>query len=375
MRGALTGAEETLTVRVYGHELDIVRKKAQEIRELLGKVPGVRDPRIEQAAAEPALEVEVDVDRAARHGLKPGDVRRAVSTLVSGITVGALFQDQKVFDVIVWGAPHVRENLSRIEDLKIDSDEDKLVRLGDIAHVRVAESDSVIRRVGVSRRVDVDANVSGRPLGEVARDVAQRVAGVPFPFEYHAQVLGEHVERRTALRSIYPHLVTALVVIFLLLQAAMGSWRLAALSILGVPVAMFGGFVAVAISGGAFTLGSLLGFLAVLGLTVRNGIGLVRHFQYLEQSAAELFGEELVRRGVREQFVPIVASALVIGIAVLPIALFGTVGGLEIAQPMAVVILGGVVTSTVATLLLAPALYLRFGATTAIDVLELETQS
>ena len=149
MREALTGREETLTVRVYGHELEIIQAKAEEIRRILGKINGVEDPRIEQAAAEPTLEVEVDLDRASRYGLKPGDIRRATSAMVSGITVGALFQEQKVFDVVVWGAPEVRNNLSDIQGLMIDTEDDEQVRLGDVAHVRIGQSNSVIRRQGV----------------------------------------------------------------------------------------------------------------------------------------------------------------------------------------------------------------------------------
>jgi Cu/Ag efflux pump CusA len=372
MREALTGREETLTVRVYGHDLEIVRGKAQEIRRILESIKGVEDIRVEQAAAEPTLEVEVDLERAGKHGLKPGDIRRATSALVSGITVGALFQDQKVFDVVVWGAPEIRDNLSDIEGLMIDTEDEEQVRLGDVANVRIGKSDSVIRRQGVSRRIDIDADVEGRPLSEVTREVQRRIGEVQFPFEYHAQVLGEQVERRTALRSIYPHLIVAAVLIFLLLQVALGSWRLAALSVLGIPVALFGGLVATWISGGSLSLGSLLGFVTVFGLTVRNAIMVVKHFQTLEQTGAEKFGEALVRRGVREQFVPVVASAIVVGLVVLPFVLLGSIAGLEIAHPMAVVILGGVATSTIVTLVMTPALYLRFGAATAADELHLE---
>jgi Cu/Ag efflux pump CusA len=372
MREALTGREETFTIRVYGHDLEIVRDKADEIRRILESIKGVEDVRVEQAAAEPTLEVEVDLERASKHGLKPGDIRRATSALVSGITVGALFQDQKVFDVVVWGAPDIRGNLSDIRGLMIDTEDDDQVRLGDVANVRIGKSDSVIRRHGVSRRIDVDADVEGRPLGEVMREVARRIADVKFPFEYHAEVLGEHVERRTALRSIYPHIFVAAVLVFLLLQAALGSWQLAALSVLGIPAALFGGLVATAISGGTLSLGALLGFVTVLGFTVRNGIMLVSHVQALEQSGAEAFGEALVRRGLREQFVPVVASAVVVGLAVLPFVLLGSIAGLEIAYSMAVVILGGVVTSVIVTLVMIPALYLRFGAATAADELHLE---
>jgi CzcA family heavy metal efflux pump len=375
MREALTGREETLTVRVYGHDLEIIRAKAEEIHRILESIKGIDDIRLEQVAAEPTLEVEVDLDRAARHGLKPGDIRRATSALVSGITVGALFQEQKVFDVVVWGVPEIRNNLSDINGLMIDTEDDEQVRLGDVARVRIGKADSVIRRQGVSRRIDVDAEVVGRPLSEVMREVARRIGEVKFPFEYHAQVLGEHVERRTALRSIYPHLIVAAVLIFLLLQAALGSWRLATLSALGIPVALFGGLLATAISGGTLSLGSLLGFVTVFGLTVRNSLMVVKHFQTLEQTGAEKFGEALVRRGLREQFVPVVASAVAVGLAVLPFVLLGSIAGLEIAYPMAVVILGGVVTSTIVTLILTPALYLKFGAATAADELQLEARA
>ena len=374
MREALTGTEESLTVRVYGHDLDVIRGKAQEIRKILESIKGVEDIRVEQAAAEPTLEVEVDLERAGKHGLKPGDIRRATSTLVSGITVGALFQDQKVFDVVVWGAPEIRDNLSDIKGLMIDTEDDEQVRLGDVADVRIGKADSVIRRQGVSRRIDIDADVEGRPLSDVAREVGQRIGEVQFPFEYHAQVLGEHVERRTALRSIYPHLIVAAVLIFLLLQVALGSWRLAVLSVLGIPVALFGGLVATGISGGTLSLGSLLGFVTVFGLTVRNSIMVVKHFQSLEQTGAEKFGEALVRHGLSDQIVPVVGSAIAVGFAVLPFVLLGSIAGLEIAYPMAVVILGGVVTSTIVTLVMTPALYLRFGAATAADELSSRKQ-
>src|SRR5262249_36774856 len=149
-------------------------------------------------------------------------------------------------------------------------------------------------------------------------------------------------------------------------------WRLAVLSTLGIPVVLVGGLLATAIAGGGLSLGSVLGFVTVLGLTVRNAILLVSHFQVLERSGAEQFGEALVLRGIREQFLPVVASAIIIGLAVLPFAMLGSIAGLEIAHPMAVVILGGVVTSTIVTLVMTPALYLKFGAATAMDELQLE---
>lgn len=364
MRETLTGAEEQITVRVYGHDLQIIRAKAEEIREVLSKIEGIENPRVEIPADKTTIEIKVDLDKARVYGLKPGDVRRAASSLVAGIRVGSLFEEQKVFDVMVWGVPEVRANVASIRDLLIDAETPKgaLVRLADVADVSTVAAPGVIRRHGVSRRIDIDADVRGREIGAVSNDVARRIKDVSFPFEYHAQVLGEHFSQRAAFRSLGGYLVAASIIAFLVLQAALGSWRLAALSIVSVPVTLLGCLVATAIGGGEFSLGTLLGFAAVLGLTARHGIMLVRHFQHLEQTEGEPFGEAVIMRGVRERFLSIVATAISVGLLFLPFVVLGDTAGLEIAHPMAVAILGGIVTSTAVTLGVIPALYLRFGA-------------
>ncbi len=373
MRETLTGEDETVSVRVYGHDQDIIRAKAEEIRELLSKIEGIENPQVEAQAEKTTIEVKVDLAKASGHGLKPGDVRRAASSLVSGITVGALFQDQKVFDVVVLGSPAIRANLSDMRNLMIDKSSGGQVRLADVADVRTVASPGVIRRQGVSRRIDIEAGVKGEDVAEVSDEVARRIKEVAFPFEYHAQVRGEHFAQRAALRPLYGYLAAAALICFLLLQAALGSWRLALLAIAGVPVALLGGFLAVLATGGVFTLGSMLGFVTVLGLGVRNCIMLVRHFQSLELHG-EAFGEALVQRGLHERFPAIVASAITVALLVLPFVVLGEVAGLEIVHSTAVVVLGGLVTTTLLTLVCVPALYLRFGARTAHDTLGLAAE-
>jgi Cu/Ag efflux pump CusA len=256
LRETLTGRDDTLTVRIYGHDLNIIRGKAEEIRGVLSKIEGIEDPRVELQAEEAAIEIEVDVERANKHGLKPGDVRRATSSLLSGITVGGLFQEQKVFDVVVWGSPKNRSNFSNVANLLLDTESGGQVRLADVASVRTAPVTTVIQRQGVSRFIDVDAEISGRSVSDVARDVTRQMKTIAFPFEYHAQVLGEHVERQAALRSIYGYFAAAAIIGFLLLQAALRSWRLAALSIIGVPLVALGGLLAVYIDEGVFSHGA-----------------------------------------------------------------------------------------------------------------------
>ena len=375
LREALTGDPDTLTVRVYGNSLDILRAKAEEIRASMAKIPGVEDPRIELQIEEPSIEVKVDVDRAAEYGLKPGDVRRATSAMVAGITVGALFEDQKVFDVVVWGRPELRDNIDDVRNMMINSESGSQVRLAQVADVSIAPATSIIRRQGSSRRIDVSAKVDERALGDVADDVAKSVKQIAFPFEHRAEVLGEYKEQRAALRSIYSYIAAAAVLMFLLTQAVVRSWTLSALSLLGVPIAVLGGLAAIAITDGTFSLGSLLGFGAVLALMVRQGIGLIAHFQYLQLNEGEPFGEKLVRRGVQEQFRSVIASSLTTLALVFPFAIMGDIAGLEIAHPLAVVVLGGVVTSTLGTLFVLPALYARFGGGWTADRLDLEMET
>jgi Cu/Ag efflux pump CusA len=375
LREALTGDPDSLTVRIYGNSLEVIRAKAEEIRASMAKIPGIENPLVELQIEEPAIEVKVDVDRAASYGLKPGDIRRATSAIVGGITVGALFEDQKVFDVVVWGRPELRDNIDDVRNLMINSEDGSQVRLAQVANVSIGPATSIIRRQGSSRRIDVSAKVDERALGDVAEDVAKSIKQIAFPFEHRAELLGEYKEQRAALRSIYSYMAAAAVLMFLLTQAVLRSWALSALSLLGIPIAVLGGLAAIALTDGTFSLGSLLGLGAVLALMVRQGVGLVAHFQYLQLHEGEPFGEELVRRGVQEQFPSVIASSVTTLALVLPFAIMGDVAGLELAHPLAVVVLGGVVTSTLGTLLVLPALYARFGGGWTADHLDLEMET
>jgi CzcA family heavy metal efflux pump len=345
----LTGADKPLVVRVYGEDLTLLRGQADRVRQLMSDVDGVVDPRVEQAEEQPTLEIEVDLARAQRLGIKPGDVRRAEATLLQGIQVGSVFEDQKVFDVVVKGVPGTRLSLDSVRDLLIDRPGGGHVRLGDVADVRVVPKPIAIERDASSRRIDVAAGVGGRSLGAVADDVRARLASTNLPLEYHAEVLKSTTGEEIGAIGMLAFAIGALVAAYLLLQAAFGSWRLAALVCLMLPVALVGGVLAALLAGAEFSLGSMLGLLALLGITARTSVLLVRHFQ--DRPANE--------RGAGERLVPVVATAAALALLALPFVILGTLPGLEIVHPMAVAILGGLVTATFASLFLLPAAYLR----------------
>jgi Cu/Ag efflux pump CusA len=234
--------------------------------------------------------------------------------------------------------------------------------LEDVAEVRVASALATISREAISRRIDVGFNVRGRALGSVARDVESALQQVTFPRESHAELLGGYAQRQAARLRILIAGIVAVIGIYLLLQAAFESWRLAALILAIVPWALAGGVLAAFVAGGGvMSLGELAGLVTILGIAVRNGIMLIRHYQHLEEKEGETFGLGLVLRGSREQVAPIMMTAAITGLVLVPFVLFGDIAGHEIARPMAIVVLSGLVTSTVLNLFVMPALYLRFG--------------
>ena len=236
------------------------------------------------------------------------------------------------------------------------------MRLGTIADIRIRPTPNVIARVGQSRKIDVSANAKGRALSSVARDVERAVKTVPLPLGYHIEVLGENVERETAQQHLLIAGLLAVAVIFFLLYTSFESWRLALLSFSTLPWALVGGLLAAFFTnGGILSLGSLVGLLTILGIATRNGIMMISHFQHLEKEEGETFGLALVLRGARERIAPILMTALTTGLALLPLVVRGNIPGQEIEYPMAMVILGGLLTSTLLNLLVVPSLYLRFG--------------
>jgi CzcA family heavy metal efflux pump len=364
---ALAGSAKALVVRVYGPEREVLQRVAQDVRQALSRVDGLANVTVEDPVEKPQIKVKVDLDAAARVGLKPGDVRRQAATIFNGLEVGKIFEQQKVFDVVVWSAPETRNSVSSVRELLLETPGGGHVRLGELAEVSVTPAAAIIRRDAVSNYIDVGANVAGRDVASVAGDVERQLHQVRFPLEYHTVVLGEYAERRAARNRMLAIAAVAAVATFLLLHAAFGSWRLATGAFLALPAALAGGVLAAFAGGGVLSLGSLVGFLAVLGIAARQSILLIRHYQHLEQHEGETFGPGLVLRGTRERLRPILTTAAATAVALLPLVYFGGIPGLEIEHPMAVVMLGGLVTATLVNLFVVPALYVVFGSSPELE--------
>jgi Cu/Ag efflux pump CusA len=361
IREVLTGSSDTVVIRIYGQDLHELDHKADEVRAALEGIPGIVDLKKELHMEQPQIEVEVDLAKAQEYGLKPGDVRRAAAFLIQGEEIGDLFFGAKIYGVNVWTPREARDSLSDVQNLWIDTPDGGRVRLSEVADVRIGAVPNVIAREDQSRKIDVSANVKDRDLGAVAADVEAAVKSIEFPLGYHAEVLGEFKERQAAQNNLLLAGAFAVIAIFFLLYTSFDNWRMTVLTFVTLPWALVGGALAAYWTSGTITLGSMVGLLTILGIATRNGIMMISHFQHLEEKEGEPFGPGLVQRGARERIAPIMMTALTTGLALLPLVIAGDIPGQEIEYPMAIVILGGLITSTLLNLLVLPTLYLRFG--------------
>ncbi|HEU5043447.1 MAG TPA: efflux RND transporter permease subunit [Nocardioidaceae bacterium] len=346
-----------LDVRVYGQDLATLHAQATRVAAAVSRIPGVVAPRVSMPTLQPTLEVRVRLADAQRHGLRPGDVRRSAATLLSGLLVGNLYENNEVFDVVVWGSPATRANADSVRHLLLDTPGGGHVRLGRLATVRVVPQPTVITHDDISRHVDVTAAVHGTDPATVAGQVTHRLQAMRFPLEYHAEVVPATSSLTGMRLPLALVLITVLVAVFLLLQAATRSWRLATLLLVTIPLGAAGGVLAGLPTGVVATAGGLAGLFLVLAFTARSCLQLVSRFR-----AA---GADGVVAATRDRLVPMLTSAAVIAAAVLPFTVVGQPAGLEILHAFGLVVLGGLLSSLLLTVLVVPALYLRLAPANA----------
>jgi Cu/Ag efflux pump CusA len=358
-RDIIPEPEDNVVVRIYGDRYDVLERTAGNVQSAIKGIAGIHELKVKLPQHEPALETEVDLAKAQQHGLKPGDVRRAAACLVSGIPVGSLYEDQKVFDVVVWSTPENRHDIDTIRNLMIDAPSGARVRLGDIADVRIAPSASVIRHDAVKRYVDVVADVQNRDLTKVAADINQKLAGLKFPLEYHARVLGDYAIPNEARNHLILLSAIAAIGIYFVLQSAFGNWSLSTAVFVTLPAGLVGGALAGLIfTGPTLSLGAFAGLLAVFGVTACTNILQIHRYQSSGGS-----------NGAASVLVPTIATA----IALTPVLFIGDVPGLEIIRPMVTVALGSLITSALYSLFAIPVLFQLFGSSrnTELDDLDL----
>jgi Cu/Ag efflux pump CusA len=350
---------DEVVVRIYGQEYDTLAAEAARVRERLDQIDGTADVTVATQPKEAQIEVRVDLNAAEKYGLTPGEVRRAAAILVAGIEVGSLFQQQKVFEVMVVGTPGLRHDLSAVKDLLIDAGDGRQVRLGDVAGVAVTSVPTVLKHSKVSRFVDVTVAVEGRGVGDVAADARAAIGAITFPLEYHSEVLRTYADQRATELDHLGLAVAAAVAILLLFQAYLRSWKLALVAFAGLPLAMSGGVLALGLAGRDPGLGTLLGALVITALYSRMVLALFGSYRRLAPGRGGRPRADVIIGGTRDRFIPVVTALAGATVLLLPMVAMGDRAGLELLNPMAVFALGGLLTTAAVTLFLLPLVYAR----------------
>lgn len=356
----LSGTRAQLAIKLSGPDLVTLRTKAEEVRAVMQNVPGIVDLFAEPQVGVPQVQINLNRQAAAAVGLRAGDLAHNIEIALNGHVASQVMEEQKVFDVIVRFDDSVRASLNSLGRTLVDTPTGTKVPLAQVADLRPDQGPNTINRENAQRRIVVQANVSGRDLGSVVDDVRAAInSRVQLPVGYTVQYGGQFEAQEKAARQITLLSGLAIIGIFVLLYLALKSARSAVLVMANLPLALIGGIVMVFLSSGTLSIASLIGFITLFGIATRNGIMLITHYHHLIEREGCSFREAIVR-GSMERLSPILMTALVTGVGLIPLALGKGDPGKEIQQPMAVVILGGIFTSTFLNMVVIPALYLKF---------------
>ncbi len=358
----LSGATAQVVINVFGDDLDVIDRKAQEVARVVSKVDGAVDVQVASPPGVPQMVVRLRPERLKQFGFHPLDVLESVQTGYQGTVVGQTYEGNRTFDVTVILDQAVRREPEGIGALVLRNSEGMQVQLRELAEVYATTGRYGVLHDGARRRQAVTCNVSGRDPASFVAEARKRVrSAVVFPAGVYPVFTGVTEARARAQREILLHSVIAGVGIVLLLALVFGNVRNLLLVLANLPFALVGGVLAVFMTGGWLSVGSLVGFVTLFGITMRNSIMMVSHFEHLVTAEGMTWGLEAALRGASERLVPVLATALVTGLGLLPIAVGSGEPGREVEGPMAIVILGGLVTSTMLNVLVLPTLALRYG--------------
>jgi cobalt-zinc-cadmium resistance protein CzcA len=354
----IAGVRSDIAIKLFGDDLDTLARKAGEIARAVGKVRGVEDVKVEQVAGLPQLQIRIDRAAISRYGLNVEDVNNVVESIVAGKEVGQVYEGEQRYGLVVRLSETAGHDVEAIKGLLITAPNGARIPLSQLAEIALVEGPAQISREDARRRIAVELNVRGRDIGSFVSE-AQAAIGrqVELPAGYYVKWGGqfEHLERATKrLLFVVP---LALFLIFVLLFTTFGSARQALLVYTGIPFAVIGGVFALALRGLPFSISAGVGFIALFGVAVLNGLVMVTYINHMREEGRGL--EEAVKEGAETRLRPVLMTALVASLGFIPMAV-ATSAGAEVQRPLATVVIGGLVTSTLLTLLLLPALYRWF---------------
>lgn len=361
-----SGVRAQIAVKLFGDDLQVLRSKAEEIRNAIQTVEGATDVSIERQVLIPQIRFNVDRAKAAQYGLQPGEITQTLETALNGRIVSQAIEGARRYDVAVRFDDASRNSIDALRNVTIDTPQGTQIPISAVATIENLPGPNQILRENAKRRIVIGSNVAGRDLGSVAQEIQKKIAAqVSLPEGYFIEYGGQFEATREATRTLSLLTFFSLVAIFFLLIKALGDWRSALQVMINIPLALIGAVIALLLSGGVFSIATLVGFISLVGITSRNGIMMISHYLHLMKEEGEDFTEEMIIRGSLERLVPVMMTALTAGLSLLPLAIAADAPGKEILHPLAVVVLGGIITSTLLDQIVTPAVFYKFGRPSA----------
>ncbi|MCL4204513.1 MAG: CusA/CzcA family heavy metal efflux RND transporter [Pirellulaceae bacterium] len=368
----LSGVTAKIGIKLYGDDLEILRRKADELKRAISEVEGVTDLQVEPQIDIPQLRIQIDGQKLKLYGLVREDINEFVETSMNGEVVSEVLLGQRTFDLLVRLDESYREDLDAVRRLSIDLPGGGTTMLASVAKIYETGGPNTINRENVRRRIIIQCNTSGRGLVDVVQDIQTRIKPVEqsLPTGYFVSLEGQFESQRSASRMIAALFTLSLVGVFLVLYTMFHSVNLSLQVMIALPMAFIGSVAALYVTNQTLTVAAMVGFISLCGIASRNGILLINHYLHLVQHEGETWSREMIVRAGKERLAPVLMTALTSGIGLLPLAMAAGEPGKEILYPVATVIIGGLITSTFLEFLVRPALFWKFGMAAAKNVVE-----
>ena len=359
----LSGVQAQVAIKLYGDDLDVLRAKLKEMQKIVAGVPGVKDLMPEPQISIPQLRIELNRDQLARYGLTTGDVNEFIETAMHGRVISEVLQGQRTFDLFVRLDERYRENLEAMSRMSLDLPEGGTTPLSSVATIYQAGGPNTINREQVRRRIVLQCNTAGRGLVDVVRDIQSRLKPVQdsLPTGYFIEYGGQFQSQQTASRMIAVLFCLSLGGMFLVLFTMFRSVNFSLQVMAALPMAFIGAVAAIIVTGQTLTIASMVGFISLCGIATRNGILLLDHYLHLVKYEGEIWSREMMVRAGQERLAPVLMTALTAGIGLVPLAMAAGQPGKEILYPVATVIIGGLISSTLLEFFVRPALFWTIG--------------
>jgi len=358
----LSGVRAQIAVKLFGDDLSQLRSYATQIETAMKTVNGIVDLQIEKQVLIPQVRIKIKREEAGKYGLTAGDITKILETAYNGVVVSQILDGQKTYDLVVRFDDKYRDDIDKIKFSLIDLPTGSKIPLSTVADVLVDKGPNIINRENVKRRIVIQANVSGRDLGSVVEEIQKKIGSdVKLPSGYFITYGGQFEAQRSASKLILILSIFSFAAIFLVLYMHFKSAIIVSQILLNIPLALIGSVIAIYLTGGVMSIASMVGFVTLTGIASRNGIMRISHYIHLIKEEGETFNKEMIIRGSLERLVPVLMTACVAGLGLIPLILAAGEPGKEILFPVAVVIFGGLISSTLLDMVVTPTIFYRFG--------------